>query len=544
MANDKAVSEDVSEDVSEAVELDEADKTPPPLMVQQFRAARRASTPLIAIRTPDQAATISLVTKNLKSPIIVGWDICQGLFGVNDAGKTAVNTILSGGQAAMISSRPSDALSLAKKMPERSILFLKNAHNILFDPIARQGIWNLRDIFKEDKRTVVLLGPDFSFPPDLINDIVPIDEALPNMDELGATVLRCYEDAGIETPPSPEMLEKAKDALIGLPAFPAEQVVAMSFTLEGSDGTGPGLDIESVWERKRRAIEDVPGLSVFRGTETFENIGGYGNIKRFLSLFLNGMEPPRLLVFVDEIEKAIGRGGKRGAGGGDVERGMMGNLLSEMEDERYNGIILLGFPGCSKSLLAKAAGNEAQIPTIQFDMNGMKNSLVGESEANMRQALKVIRAMGQRRVFFIATCNSIEELPPELRRRFSAGTFFCDLPTQEERDLIWPIHRAAFKIPDTYERPKDDLWTGADIRNCCQNAYLLRTTLLESASYMAPFAVSQSELIETMRSEADGAYISASEPGFYHYDVGETVKQAQGPSGRRKGMSSILEDDE
>ncbi len=43
-------------------------------------------------------------------------------------------------------------------------------------------------------------------------------------------------------------------------------------------------------------------------------------------------------------------------------------------------------------------------------------------------------------MLFIATSNSIASLPPELRRRFTLGTFFFDLPTAEERETIWRIY--------------------------------------------------------------------------------------------------------
>ena len=59
---------------------------------------------------------------------------------------------------------------------------------------------------------------------------------------------------------------------IGLAAFPAEQALAMSLVKRE-------LDTEDLWERKRQIIEQTPGLSVWRGGETFEDIGGVENVK-------------------------------------------------------------------------------------------------------------------------------------------------------------------------------------------------------------------------------------------------------------------------
>jgi hypothetical protein len=46
--------------------------------------------------------------------------------------------------------------------------------------------------------------------------------------------------------------------------------------------------------------------------------------------------------------------------------------------------------------------------------------------------IKVDAVAQEGRMLFIATCNSIASLPPELRRRFTLGTFFFDLPTALE----------------------------------------------------------------------------------------------------------------
>jgi len=64
----------------------------------------------------------------------------------------------------------------------------------------------------------------------------------------------------------------------------------------------------------------------------------------------------------------------------------------------------------------------------------MRSSLVGASTERLRTALQIIDAVSQRRMLFIATCNSIASLPPELWRRFTLGTFFFDLPTANERE--------------------------------------------------------------------------------------------------------------
>ena len=51
--------------------------------------------------------------------------------------------------------------------------------------------------------------------------------------------------------------------------------------------------------------------------------------------------------------------------------------------------ILLSPPGCGKSAFAKSLGNETHRPTLVLDVGRLLGSLVGQSEQNMRQALKL-----------------------------------------------------------------------------------------------------------------------------------------------------------
>ena len=144
--------------------------------------------------------------------------------------------------------------------------------------------------------------------------------------------------------------------------------------------------------------------------------------------------------------------------------------------EKYNlsypkGILLVGVPGCGKSLSAKMIANEWKLPLFKFNLDTIYDKWMGESERKMNEALHFIdnispcvlwideieKALavsdgsndtGKRiisqflfwlqessaRVFLVATANNISLLPPELFRkgRFSE-IFFIDLPNEEER---------------------------------------------------------------------------------------------------------------
>jgi len=475
----------------------------------QFNAARRVSTPLIAIQTPDPASTIAAVQRGPNGYPIFSWDIARGILPLNSQAVEVLSDLSIEGP---MMTNPTETLLAAQRFPKKSILFFFNAQlftaeNVEGRSAVIQAIWNLRDLFKQDGRTLVLLTPGITLPAELSQDVLVLDEPLPDRGDLSTIVTECYESAGL-TISSMEIITKAVDALKGLSGFTAEQATMMSLSKAG-------LDLPGLWERKRTTIEQTPGLSVYRGTETFNEVGGVENAKKFLTRVLLGREAPNVVVFIDEIEKSLA--GAQGDLSGTSQE-MLGTLLSWMQDKAVTGIIAIGPPGCSKSMIAKATGNTAKIPTIIFDLSGMKGSLVGESGKNLRQALKVVDAVSNNKVLCIATCNSIGALPPELRRRFTFGTFFFDLPDAEEREAIWKLYLNSYNPYVEQVMPEDNGWTGAEIKQCCDIAYRLDCSLLEAAQYLVPVAKSSADLIEKLRTQASGKFISASKPGVYRYE--------------------------
>src|SRR5262249_27645499 len=236
-------------------------------------------------------------------------------------------------------------------------------------------------------------------------------------------------------------------------------------------------------------------------------------IKTFMRRVITGKNPPRVIVFIDEIEKMLAAGAQGDTSG--VSQGFLGTMLSYMQDHNSRGTIFVGPPGAAKSAVAKATGAEAGVPTIALDLGGMKGSLVGQSEERLRAALKVITAVGGDNALFIATCNGIATLPPELRRRFGLGTWFFNLPDREERQAIWELYFKKYDVPDFRIEFSHEGWTGAEIKQCCMLAHDLDITLKEASAYIVPVARAAKETIETLRRESDGRYLSASYPGVY-----------------------------
>jgi SpoVK/Ycf46/Vps4 family AAA+-type ATPase len=127
-------------------------------------------------------------------------------------------------------------------------------------------------------------------------------------------------------------------------------------------------------------------------------------------------------------------------------------------------------------------------------------------------------------VFVVATSNDSSKLPPEFSRaeRWD-GTFFIDLPGQNERDAIWMMYQQKFGLDPAQPRPSCEGWTGAEIRSCCRLAALLGVPLVEAAQNVVPVAVTAGESVERFRNWASGRCLSADRPGIYLRTAGGSV---------------------
>lgn len=145
------------------------------------------------------------------------------------------------------------------------------------------------------------------------------------------------------------------------------------------------------------------------------------------------------------------------------------------------GVLLVGMPGCGKSLAAKASARLFNTPLLRLDIGRLLGKYVGESEHNMRVALKTAESISpcilwideiekafsgidqsggasditkrlfghfltwlqekENTVFVVATANDISSFPPEfLRKGRFDEVFFVDFPNEEERERIFEIH--------------------------------------------------------------------------------------------------------
>ena len=504
---------------------------------EKFVSAWRVSTPLISARTSDAASTIANVRKAVANHVrkvqskdeeatnvFISWDAIHGLRALAGDNKGA-NLIVEMVKRAdpNLDAAATTQLPIALQVLEYAgdagvICFIHNIHLFWADPLVLQGIWNCRDSYKANGNMLVLLTVlGTVLPPELNNDVLALEEPLPTRAELKTIVKECFGFANAKEP-SKEVYDKAADALVGIAAFPSDQATAMSL-----DKKSGKLDIQALWERKRAIVSACPGLSFYTGPETLVDAGGLTNIKNYITAIMKGKRSAKVILRVDEIEKAFAGAGTDTSG---VKGDLLGNFLSWVEDKKVLCMLFVGVPGASKSHIIYCAGGEFEIPVINFDIAGMQDSLVGNSGKNLRNAESVVEAISDGQILLCATANSLRGLPAELISRFEkGGIFFFDAPSESERQVILELKIKKYKLTEeqTKEIPDMNLWTGREVDSLCDKCDMMGSTLTEAAKYVVPLCKSHHEQMNELRESAHNRFLSASHPGLYTYNKPETI---------------------
>jgi len=418
------------------------------------------------------------------------------------------------GRNASASDSAPDPLAALKTLPAMSqrdgtaLLILHNFHRFMNNHEVVQTMFSQLIAGKKQGTFILVVAPVVQIPVELEKLFVVIDHALPDRSQL-ARIARDLTQQNPDEMPKGENLQRVLDAAAGLTRYEAEGAFSLSLTRHNA------ITPQVIWELKAQTLKKNNLLTLHRGSERFHSIGGLSNLKTFC---LRALRPGKTV--------------------------------------KPRGVLLLGNPGTGKSAFAKALGNETGRPTLLLDFGSLYGSLVGSTEANVRQALRIADAMSPAilfvdelekalagvgghgdsgvstrlfgtlltwlsdhtgDVFFIGTCNDISKLPPEFSRAERIdGVFFLDLPAANEKEAIWTMYRTQFGIAENQVRPDDTAWTGAEIRSCCRLAALLDMTLTQAAHHVVPVAVTAAEQVEKLRSWASGRCLNASAPGIYH----------------------------
>lgn len=411
---------------------------------------------------------------------------------------------------------PIKMLDFLMESNNNGLYVLKDFHPFLNDPVV---VRKLRDVNAELKTTMknaIILSPILKIPQEADKEIAVVDYSLPGREDLRRIIENIIRSTGTaDNIKEEDEKEKIIDAALGLTAEEAENVFAKSLVQTGT------FDISVILSEKEQIIRKSGVLEYYSAREEMKEIGGLDTLKAWLK--------KRNKAFTKEAR--------------------------EFGLPQPKGVLMIGIPGCGKSLTAKAISSLWQLPLLRLDVGKVFSSLVGSSEENVRKAImtaesiapsilwldeleKGFSGMGSSGtsdggtsarvfgtfltwlqektspVFVVATSNNISQLPPELLRkgRFDE-IFYIDLPTKEEREEIFSIHlakrkrdAALFNLETLAEKTKG--YSGSEIEEIVISSLydafdrgtdIDQETLEHTALGMIPLSQTMQEEISTIR---------------------------------------------
>lgn len=331
----------------------------------------------------------------------------------------------------------------------KAIYHLKDAADLLEDKTASEMLKDAAAPYARNYGAIVITGQNLKIPDSIKQSSAWFKPTGPGRDEyrrlLGRVVSDLHSRVKTDVRLSGEDTNRLLNNLRGLTLTEAEKIITRIIV---EDGKLDPEDIGKVIEAKKEIVERDGVLEYYPAEEGMSGVADLRMLKSWLS--------KRKEIFA-EPEKAARFG------------------LSFPK-----GVLLLGVPGCGKSLSAKAVAKEWGLPLLKMDPSSLYNKYIGESEKNFRRAMDTAEKMSpvvlwideiekafsaggetedggvsarifgtllswlQERsgdVFIVATANDVEKLPPEfLRKGRFDEIFFIDLPDEETRKSIFEIH--------------------------------------------------------------------------------------------------------
>ena len=530
---------DLTTTSADAVALSAQVATKSQLIMQDIIAALRSRVPLLWIVTKEEGRAERYIAQaaNSASYNCRTWDVAQGAAEMSGKLLPDMIPVMSNG------SDPADALSVILQRSQgggdRCVWILRDFPVWLEGQPGARVMRALRNIARarprmaqDNAQALVIVSPNGKVPDELSGHAVVIDWPLPDKIEIAA-ILKATIDSNsnrlpeLATELTNGKLDVAIDAALGLSEEETQSAYSTSLVKRRT------IDAGLVANEKKRVISKERILEWYDPLPNgLASVGGLENLKAWL------------------VARAMAWSAKARAYGLQAPK----------------GCLLVGVPGCGKSLTAKAIATAWGVPLIRLDLGALKSKFLGESEGNIRKAFKVIEAIGrcvvwldeiekafagatdggadggvsmdqlgsvltwmQERAgeaFVFATANDVSKLPPELMRkgRFDE-IFFVDLPTISERKSILQASLKSHGVaPDSLDLDRvanacfrDSTqygFTGAEVSELipvamfaafAQNARPITTAdLLAAADGIVPLAKTSADKIANLRQWAVG----------------------------------------
>ncbi|HEY9228146.1 MAG TPA: AAA family ATPase, partial [Gemmatimonadaceae bacterium] len=358
---------------------------------------------------------------------------------------------------------PHHALSFIEREGS-GIFMMRDLAPYIDDPLVSSHLLDAATAFSIRRGTIIIAGHQIRLPDSLRPYATTLRVPAPDFDDYRQLVERVVRDHAARMPIkvelSPTDRVRLVNNLLGLPLVEAEKIIARLIL---QDGALRPDDIVGVVNAKRDAVRQEGLLEYYPPETGLDNVAGLHGLKTWLT--------------------------KRRAITLDPQRAASFGLRFP------KGVLLLGMPGCGKSMCAKAVACEWGLPLLKLDPSNLYDKYIGNSEKNFTRALAIAERMSpvilwideiekafaseggegdggvsrrvfgtflswlhERRgdVFVIATSNDVSKLPPEFIRkgRFDE-VFFVDLPSAAARAEVYRIHLARRKQdPSRFDLPK------------------------------------------------------------------------------------------
>ncbi|MGH7259260.1 MAG: AAA family ATPase [Nitrospiraceae bacterium] len=480
-----------------------------------------SSHPVIAIETVEEERVRSLllsVSAQTRMPLFE-WSLTRGLIRADDAVQVNRTT-----------ASPAALLGHLEGLRAEILVLLKDFSRHLDDATHARLFREVAERFATNRSTAVLAGDTVQLPNELEALTVRYRLQLPDREELNAVVTNVLQSLEGKAPRVKELSPTDRDELLramnGLTLNQARQAVSQAVI---EDGALTPHAVQEVLNRKAQMIKEGGLLEYYPVEDNRYQLGGFSNLKAWLQRAYMG--------FSQEAKEL--------------------NLTPP------RGILIVGVPGCGKSLACKVIARDWKLPLLKLDAGRLFDKFVGESEKNFRKAIAMAESMApvvfwideiekgmvatgsgeadaglsrrlfgafltwlqekKQEVFVVATANDLSVLPPELLRkgRFDE-IFFVDLPNEAEREAILSIQLGLRKQnPATFELKTVvsacDGFSGAEIeqaivaslyRALAQKKPLDTSLLLEELRQTVPLSVSRREDIQQLRDTAAGRFVS------------------------------------
>ena len=333
-------------------------------------------------------------------------------------------------------------------------LVLKDVHGRLHDPdvTALLKYISERTLYIHDyQQTAIIVSCECVIPKELEQFITIIPQELPDQKAIEGIIRSYAADLGFDI--KEEDVGELALELKGFSLFQIKQILDLAYA---DGGMVSAVDKEFILSEKKQIIHKSGLLEYIDSDPHATPIGGLHGLTEWL----------------------------------DRKAKIFRNLNAALKNgvDMPKGVLIMGFPGCGKSLTAKTTASRFGVPLLRLDVGRVLGKYVGESEKNMRDALAQAEAISPcvlwvdeiekafagsagdnahevttrlighfltwmqektSTVFVVATANDLDRLPTEFLRKGRFDEIFSvDLPTSQERLEILKIHLKKRKLYD------------------------------------------------------------------------------------------------